>query len=115
MSPTTYIRRKAYGDKSWSAKTRESFDINGKLAQLELSTFKDDRGQLVTFASVGFITGPGIVTTAIFGDFFKRLEVTKARCTQKAVAEQQARSVDQWSVVKGAALDYYASKGVAHV
>ena len=81
-APTTYIRRKAYGDKSWSAKTRESFDINGTLAQLELSTFKDDLGHLVTFASVGFITDPGIVTTAIFGDFFKRLEVTKTRCTQ---------------------------------
>jgi hypothetical protein len=109
--PTTYLRRKAYGDKSWGAKTCESFEINGKLAQLDVSTWKNDRGQLVTFASIGFITGPGIVTTAIFQDFSKRLEVTKARCTEKAVAEQQARYVDQWSVIKGAALAYY---GVAH-
>ena len=107
MAPTTYIRRKAYGDKSWSAKTRESFDINGKLAQLELSTFKDDRGQLVTFASVGFITGPGIVTTAIFQDFAKRLEVSKVRCTEKAVSEQQARYFAQWNLIKAMVFDYY--------
>lgn len=105
--PTTYLRRKAYGDKSWGAKTRESFEINGKLAQLELATWKNDRGQLVTFASVGFITGPGIVTTAIFQDFSKRLEVTKARCTEKAVSEQHARYVDQWDMIKAMVFHYY--------
>lgn len=105
--PTTYLARKRYGDKSWTAKTREQFDINGKLAQLELSTFKNDMGGLVTFASIGFITAPGIVTTAIFQDFAKRLEVSKVRCTEKAVSEQQARYVAQWDLIKAMVFDYY--------
>lgn len=105
---TTYLRRKTYGDKTWTAKTRESFELNGRLAQLEVSTSKSDRGQLVTFASIGFINSPGIVTTTIFQDFNKRLEVTASRCTEKTVSEQQARWVAQWAAIKEAVFNFYA-------
>jgi len=110
---TTYLRRKAYGDKSWGATTSEEFDLDGKVARLTLSTSKNDRGELTTSASIGFVSAPGIVTTTIFRDYFKWLERTKVRCTEKAVSEQQARNVAQWAVIKGAVLDFYAAKAAA--
>ena len=109
-APTTYMRRKAYGDKSWTAKTAEEFELNGRTAQLVVSTTKNDNGVLTTSASIGFVTGPGIVTTAIFSDYFAWIERTKTRCTEKAVSEQQARAVANWPIIKAAAFDFYASK-----
>lgn len=111
-SPTTYLRRKSYGDKSWGAKTAESFDLNGRTAQLEVSTFKNDYSQLVTFASVGFVKD-NIVTTAIFSDFARRLEVAKVRCTERAISEQQARAVAQWADLKNEVVAYYAAEQAA--
>jgi len=107
---TTYMRRKAYGDKSWTAKTTEEFELNGRTAQLVVSTTKNDNGVLTTSASVGFVTGPGIVTTEIFGDYFAWIERTKTRCTEKAVSEQQARAVANWPIMKAAVIDFYSSK-----
>lgn len=112
-APTTYLRRKAYGDKSWGAKTVEEFELNGKIAQLTVSTTKNDRGELTTSASIGFVSAPGVVTTAIFSDYFKWLERNKVRCTEKAVSEQQARNVAQWAMLKGAVVDFYAAKAAA--
>lgn len=105
---TTYLNRKTYGDKTWTARTREIFELKGKKAQLEVSTSKNDRGQLVTFASIGFINSPGIVTTTIFQDFNERLEVSAARCTEKAVSEQQARWVARWPELKDMVFEFYA-------
>lgn len=110
-SPTTYLRRKSYGDKSWGAKTAEIFELNGRTAQLEVSTFKN-YSQIVTFASVGFVEGD-TVTTAIFSDFSRRLQVVKVRCTEKAISEQQARSVAQWADLKDEVAAYYAAKQAA--
>ena len=106
----TYLRRKQYGDKSWTARTAESFELNGRTAQLEVSTCKNDRGELTTTASIGFVSAPGIVTTAIFSDYFKWLDRKKVRCTDKNVSEQQARWVDQWAGIKADAINFYANK-----
>jgi hypothetical protein len=111
-APQTYLRRKQYGDKSWKANSIEDFDLNGRLARLDVSTFKNDRGQLVTSASIGFVNGQ-VVTTAIFSDFYRTLEVSKVRCTEKAVSEQQARAVAQWDSLKSDVLAYYAAKQAA--
>lgn len=109
----TYLRRKTYGDKSWTAKTGELFDLNGRKAQLLMTTSKNDYGQLVTSASISFITAPGITTFAVFSDFYIRLASVKTRCTEKAVAEQQAEWVAQWNVIRQSALDFYAQKEAA--
>jgi len=111
-APQTYLRRKQYGDKSWKANSIEDFDLNGRTARLDVSTFKNDRGQLVTSASIGFVSGQ-MVTTAIFSDFYRTLEVSKVRCTEKAVSEQQARAVAQWDDLKADVLAYYAAKQAA--
>lgn len=105
---TTYLRRKSYGDKSWGAKTTENFEINGRTAQLEVFTYKGERGLLVTCASIGFVKGE-IVTTTIFADYFRRFETCAVRCTEKAVSEQQARTVAKWDDIKAAVLAFYAN------
>jgi hypothetical protein len=109
-APTTYLRRTPYGDKSWTANTYEEFEINGRTAQLRVCTSKPGAGTLTTSASVGFVSQPGIVTTAIFSDYFAWIERTKTRCTEKAVSEQQARAVANWPILKAAVIDFYASK-----
>jgi len=109
----TYLSRKAYGDKSWIAKTGEVFDLNGRKAQLTVSTTKNDRGELTTSACIGFVTAPGVVTTAIFSDYFKWLERKATRCTEKAVSEQQARNVANWAQLKDAVINFYAAKAAA--
>lgn len=112
-TPTTYLRRKAYGDKSWTATTTEEFTLNGRTAQLSVRTSKDDSGRLTTSASVGFVSGPGIVTTAIFSDFYRRLETNSARCTEKNISEQQARAVGLWTALKMDVYAFYATKQTA--
>jgi hypothetical protein len=110
--PQTYLRRKSYGDKSWTAKSYEDFELNGRTARLDVSTWKNDRGQLITMANIGFVNGQ-VVTTAIFSDFSARLEVSQVRCTEKAVSEQQARAVARWAEIKQNVLDFYAAKQAA--
>lgn len=109
----TYLRRKTYGDKSWTAKTAEELEIDGRKAQLLVSTYKNDYGTLVTQASVSFITAPGILTFAVFSDFSARLAAVKTRCTEKAVSEQQARFVANWASLKQTVIDFYAEKAAA--
>ena len=109
-APQTYLRRKSYGDKSWTATTTEEFALNGRTAQLSVWTSKDDRGRLTTSASVGFVTDRNTVTTAIFSDFYRRIEATTARCTEKAVSEQQARAVAGWDALKADVAAFYAAK-----
>jgi hypothetical protein len=106
----TYLSRKAYGDKSWIAKTGEVFDLNGRKAQLLVSTSKNDRGELVTSATIGFVNDFGGVTTAIFSDYFEWLERKATRCTEKAVSEQQARNVANWAQLKDDVFAFYAAK-----
>jgi hypothetical protein len=109
----TYLRRKIYGDKSWVAKTGETFELNGRQAQLLVTTSKNDRGQLTTSACIGFINDTGGVTTAIFSDYFKWLERTTTRCTEKAVSAQQARNVANWAQLKADVFAFYAAKAAA--
>lgn len=110
--PQTYLRRKQFGDKSWKASSYEDFELNGRTARLDVSTWKNDRGQLVTAASIGFVNG-NVVTTTIFGDFYATLEKNAVRCTEKAVSEQQARNVANWADIKQRVADYYAAKQAA--
>lgn len=111
-TPQTYIRRKSYGDKSWGAKSFEDFELNNRTARLEVSTYKNDRGQLVTLASIGFVKGE-IVTFTVFSDWSRRLESRVARCTDKAVSEQQARAVAQWGQLKQEVVEFYAQRQAA--
>ena len=110
----TLIRRERWGNKNWRAETKELFPLNGRTAQLEITTSKNSVGDLATYASVGFVNQPGIVTTAIFADYFKTFEIgKKVRCTDKNVAAQQARVVDRWDEIKQDVFNFYAQKEIA--
>jgi hypothetical protein len=110
----TLIRRERWGAKSWRAETKELFPLNGRTAQLEITTSKNSSGDLATYASIGFVNQPGIVTTAIFADYFKVLEIgKKVRCTDKNVAAQQARAVARWAEIKERVFEFYGQKEAA--
>ena len=104
----TIIRRERWGNKSWRAETKELFELNGRTAQLDVTTSKNSAGDLATYASIGFVSQPGIVTTAIFADYFKVLEIgKKVRCTDKNVEAQQARAVARWDEIKEKVFEFY--------
>ena len=110
----TFIRRERWGNKSWTAETKETFDLNGRTARLSITTSKNSAGDLATYTSIGFITEPGIVTTTIFADYFKVLEIgKKVRCTDKNVEAQQARAVARWAEIKQDVFAFYALKEAA--
>jgi hypothetical protein len=110
----TFLRRECWGNKSWRAETKETFPLNGRTAQLDVTTSKNSSGDLATYASVGFVNQPGIVTTAIFSDYFKVLEIgKKVRCTDKNVAAQQNRAVARWAEIKEKVFEFYAQKEAA--
>jgi hypothetical protein len=104
----TNYGRKNYGGKSFQATSKQYIDINGKEAVITMSTDKSEGRGLMTCVSVGFITAPGIVTTKIYGDFFKRLEINKVRCTEKAVREQHCRHITGWNQILEAITRFYA-------
>lgn len=110
----TLIRRERWGNKSWTAETKESFDLNGRTARLSITTSKNSSGDLATYASIGFVNQPGIVTFTIFADYFKVLEIgKKVRCTDKNVEAQQARAVARWAEIKQDVFAFYALKEAA--
>jgi hypothetical protein len=104
----TFLRRERWGNKSWRAETIEQFELDGRTARLEITTSKNSSGDLATYASVGFVNQPGIVTTAVFSDYFKVLEIgKKVRCTDKNVEAQQARAVARWDEIKERVFEFY--------
>ena len=110
----TLIRRERWGNKNWTGETNETFDLNGRTARLSITTSKNSSGDLTTYSSIGFITQPGIVTTTIFADYFKVLEIgKKVRCTEKNVEAQQARAVARWAEIKQDVFAFYALKEAA--
>lgn len=108
----TYIRRKAWGDKSWKATTCERFEIHGVLAQLEVETSKNDDGTISTTASVGWPKNGGVTHRLSFGrpggDFYRTITKEKTRCTEKAVTAQHEQAKAVWGTIKALALEFYA-------
>lgn len=108
------IRRERWGNKCWKAEARENFELNGRKAVLDITTSKNSAGDLATYASVGFVNSPGVVTTAIFADFFAVLEIgKKVRCTDKNVGLQQARAVARLDEIRQRVFDFYGQKETA--
>lgn len=108
----TRISRKAWGDKSWQAKTSERFEIHGVLAQLDLETSKNDDGTISTTASIGWPKGGGVTHRLSFGrpggDFYRTIAKEKTRCTEKAVTAQHDQAKAVWNTIKALAFDFYA-------
>lgn len=103
----TYIRKNHYGH--WKAETEIA--LEGKQV-LSIYTSKNDRGALVTNASVLTISEDGLGKVhAVFADYSKRQETTSPkRITSKAVEEQHYRVLANLPAIKLEVTEFYAAK-----
>lgn len=77
---------------------------DGTQRMLRISTYKHDRGGIVTYASACTKDGP-VIRTAVFQDFHAVVEQrTAARGTERAIREQQQRALDKVEDLKAQAL-----------
>lgn len=74
--------------------------------ELRISTWKNDRGQLVSFASVGKREGASY-THALYSDYSKHIIVEKTRCTEKNVAAQHQRALDMLPTIQAEVQKHY--------
>ena len=84
---------------------------------LQISTYKGDRGQLVTHATCAHMkeeAGYSTMTFEIFGDYSRRIISRTARCTEKTVREQHAHGVTMVGAVIEEAREYYRRKAAGH-
>ena len=82
----TYISKDHWNN--WQAQSTEKIAINGKLAQVDLSTSKQNKS-IVTTISVCWPSEDGRSTRfTVFQDYLQRLEASPTRATEKAVATQ---------------------------
>lgn len=109
--PVTTYRKRQFG--GWGGETilPLPFQIDGKPAQLRLSTHKVSGGSnLVTYAGVQ-TTDNGFTTTRVFRDFHKLVLRNDVRCTEKAVRTQHdlvLAEIDLWAAL---ALVHHAQLG----
>ena len=80
-------------------------------AELQIKTYKNDYGQIVSAARVHFVKD-GMITFEIFGDFSKTVLRIKGRATQKNLDTQHAQAFTPESIaaLKAEVLAFYASK-----
>lgn len=111
-APITNIRKDAFG--KWVARTK--LPLAGD-RQLTISTSKDIRGNLATYASVAIVKREGgavIETFEVYGDYMKTVRKTSPKvCTQKAVTVQQdAALAEDLQIVLDDVKAFYAAKGI---
>lgn len=111
-APITNIRKDVFG--KWNAETKIALNDS---RQLKLRTSKNDRGTLVTYASVCVLKRePGYVveTFEVYGDYMKTVYATEPkRVTAKTVEEQQAKALQDLPYILENVKAYYAAKGIA--
>lgn len=112
-APITNIRKDVFG--KWVAKTK--LQLAGE-RQLTISTSKDTRGNLTTYASVAIVKRDGgalIETFEVYGDYMKTVRKTSPKvCTQKAVTvQQEAALAEDLQIVLDDVKAFYAAKGIA--
>lgn len=73
----------------WHAETH--VPLEGK-QQLRISTYKTERGDLQSFASVCKVEN-GYVTHMVYQDYSRRVIVNRVRCTEKAVRDQHQQAI----------------------
>lgn len=111
-TPITNIRKDVFG--KWVAKTK--LPLAGE-RQLTISTSKDSRGSLTTYASVAIVKRDGIAlieTFEVYGDYMKTVRKSQPKvCTQKAVtAQQDAALAEDLQIVLDDVKAFYAAKGI---
>ena len=84
--------------------------------QLKIRTSKNERGVLVTYASVSVVRkedGVRIETFEVFGDYMKTVYATQQkRVTGKTVEEQQRKALEDLPYIVDNVKAFYAAKGI---
>ena len=78
----TYIAKDRYG--KWNART--TMILEGQ-RELLVTTYKNNRGSLATYVSVGKLER-GFVTHKLYEDYSKCFAADAVRCTEKTVTSQ---------------------------
>lgn len=104
MAYQTYISRNHA--KAWNAKTIVLLEDR---QQLTIHTYKNHRGALATYASVGTLEG-GFVTHKLYDDYNKCFAAEALRCTEKAVAAQHRDVLDRLPTILADITRHYAGE-----
>lgn len=92
---------------NWEAKTTIDLKIvEGKKHILELYTSKNSGGVLYTSASVSKVEN-GFVSYILYQDFYKIINRSKERCTQKAVENLHNEAKEKIEEIKKEAVAFY--------
>ena len=100
------------GRSGHAAKTTIALPNLGAGMALVVSTYKDNRGMLVTQASahvISVMNGQEFMTFRLYTDYSKPVIREKARVTEKAVREQHARALALLPTVLGEVRTHYAT------
>ena len=100
------------GRSGYAAKTTIALPNLGAGMALVVSTFKDNRGMLVTQASahvISVMNGKEFMTFRLYTDYSKPVLREKARVTEKAVHEQHARALALLPTVLEEVRTHYAA------
>ena len=98
----TTIRKDRQGQ--WTASDTIELPENYVLV---ITTSKGFNGKLNTGATVHKRSEPGVLTHAMFKDYHERLEQKEVRCTEKQVALQHQRWMQQIETIKGFAMRHH--------
>ena len=111
-TPAIFTSKDRWG--KWSSTSRVEL---AESRQLKIRTSKNDRGQLVTYASVAVVRnedGARIETFEVFGDYMKTVYATQPkRVTSKTVEEQQAKALEDLPYIIDNVKAFYANKSIA--
>ncbi len=97
------------GNNGWKATTQ--IDLDAPYV-IEISTHKS-LGVLVTNAT-RYKLESGMKSYMMFGDFSKRIIVTKNRCTEKSVLAQHAAAIADVDAIKAECAAFYAARSEAN-
>lgn len=103
--PLTYLSRD--WRKAWRAESKIKFADGW---QLDLTTRKNDNGEIVTSASVARVER-GFATHRMFADYNRNVFRIVARCTEKIIGEQHAKGIDMLDTIIADVRDHYARRG----
>lgn len=108
----TQYSREMFSPHPWQGRTRKELAIHGKLARLEIHTFKSGTA-ITTKASIQWISKDGMGAISRMGiggggDFYaKVIPDALTRCTEKAVKEQHSIALHHLATIEEKAREHY--------
>lgn len=92
---------------AWQAESRFAMQDN---QMLSLTTSKRSDGKISTIASVAKREN-GFLTFALYQDYWKTINISEAKATEKAVSSLHAQALADLETIKADVLGFYEAKG----